>query len=367
MTHEEIELRRAEIAELLKSDDADLDALEAEVRSLNEQDEAIRAAAAAAAEERAAVANGEVGTTIKETIVEENAMSERTFAVDTVEYRDAYLKNLMGKALDAEERAALTSAGAVIPTETLNKVYDLLRENPLINELDVLHIPGYVSVPKAKTVNDANWVAMGTAATDSADVVEAVALSAYKLIKTVEITADIQALAVPAFQDWLTRKLAEKMAAAICKAVLAGTGTNQPTGVMDDGTKVTKAFSLAGLSEAMGSLPSAYHTNAVWVMSATTFFKNIVPLAQDSNGVLVMNGIEYRFLGHKVVLDDNAAAKIVFGNFKDGYAFNFAKDIAIEADNSVAFRTGSTVYRAMALADGKPVQSEAFVIVTAAA
>ena len=80
-----------------------------------------------------------------------------------------------------------------------------------------------------------------------------------------------------------------------------------------------------------------------------------------------MNGIEQRFLGHKVVLDENAAAKVIFGDFKDGYAWNFGDDIKVDADGSVAFRTGSTVYRAMALCDGAVMQGEAFVVVTASA
>jgi HK97 family phage major capsid protein len=117
----------------------------------------------------------------------------------------------------------------------------------------------------------------------------------------------------------------------------------------------------------MGSLPSAYHHNAVWVMSTATFFGTIVPLAQDSNGLLVMDGLDYRFLGHKVVPDDNVGAKVVFGDFHDGYAFNFGQDIQIAADTSVGFRAGSTVYRAMALCDGAVVQGEAFVVVTKAA
>jgi hypothetical protein len=40
-------------------------------------------------------------------------------------------------------------------------------------------------------VNAAAEVAMGTAATDSADALAHVSLGAYKLIKTVEITADV--------------------------------------------------------------------------------------------------------------------------------------------------------------------------------
>ena len=320
---------------------------------------------------REAIANGTVPVTVLRSYGNDQGAQRRTFSVDSAEYRDAYLKNLMGRPLDAEERAALTQAAAVIPTEMQNKIYDLLRENPLIAEIDMMHVPGYVILPKATTVNDAGWVAMGTAATDSADVVGSVALSAKKLIKTIEITADIQAMSIPAFQTWLVGKLVEKLEAAICAAVLNGAGSaTVPQGVMANGagaTAKTVAFTIAGLGEVMGALPSAYHRNAVWVMSAATFYGTIMQLATDRNGVLVMNGIEQRLLGHKVVLDENAAAKIIFGDFKNGYAFNFGSDIEVKADTSVDFRKGSTVYRGMALCDGAVVQGEAFVVATKSA
>jgi len=351
------ETRDAMTAEEIEERANQLEAVTAEL-------EARRQAAAEAEERRKQMAED---TTVK-TVTKMEEEKRMTFEINTPEYRDAYLKNLMGKELSTEERGALTSAGAVIPTEMQNKVWDKLRENQLIAELDLMHIPGYVALPRANTVNDAAWVAMATAATDSADVVDSVTLVAKKLIKTIEITADIQAMSIPAFQTWLTNKLVEKMEAAICAAVLSGAGSaTVPQGVMASGagaTAVTKAFTIAGLSDAMGSLPGGYQRNAVWVMSAATFYGTIVPLAADSNGVLVMNGIEQRFLGHKVVIDDNAAAKIIYGDFRDGYAFNFGSDISVQADGSVGFRAGSTVYRAMALADGAVVQGEAFVVVT---
>ena len=370
---EQLEARKAElIGEMTapeKQDGMSADDLEgrkAEISAIDHELEARQKAAEEAEALRQAVAAGH--DPVIKTFEEERKMS---YEVNTPEYRDAFLKNLMGKELDAEERAALTSANAVIPPEMQNKIYDLLRENPLIAEIDMMHVPGYVILPKATTVNDAAWVAMGNAATDSADVVGSVALNAKKLIKTIEITADIQAMSIPAFQTWLVNKLVEKLEAAICAAVLNGAGSaTVPQGVMAAGagaTAKTVAFTIAGLGEVMGALPSAYHRNAVWVMSAATFYGTIMPLAADSNGVLVMNGIEQRLLGHKVVLDENAAAKIIYGDFKNGYAFNFGSDIEVKADTSVDFRKGSTVYRGMALCDGAVVQGEAFVVATKSA
>jgi len=315
----------------------------------------------------------------------ETATMERTFKPDTVEYRDAYLKSLMGLPMEAEERAALASAASVIPTETLNKIYGKLEESPLIAELDALHIPGYVSVPKATTVGDANWVGMGTAATDSSDVVGSVALTAKKLIKTIEITADIQAMSIDAFQTWLVKKLAQKMEVAVCAAAINGAGTaTVPQGVGQGGITASAALStptLKDLSAFMGGLKSAYHRNAVWVMSSASFFGLIQGLGNDVNGVYVQDGLGYRLLGHRVIFDDacdgckfksgstaeaNNANHVIFGSFKDGYVFNFGEGIAIEADQSVAFRSGSTVYRAMALCDGAVVDPDAFVWTTIA-
>lgn len=303
----------------------------------------------------------------------EETKMERTFAVDTLEYRDAYMKSLMGKSMDIEERTALATAANVIPTETVNKIYGLLEENDLIKAISALHIPGYVSVPKATLANDANWVAMDQAATDSADTIGTVALSAYKLIKTIEITADIKAMSIPAFEGWLVNKLAQKMEAAICKGILVGAGSSEPTGLIPGASAVvTSMTTLAKFEKLMGKLGGAYHRNAVWVMSAAAYYETVMPFAADSNGILVQNGMEKMLLGHKVIIDDNCAVtsgstttqNVLFGNLNEGYVFNFGEGIAIEADGSVAFRSGSTVYRAMALCDGKPCDPNAVVLGT---
>lgn len=386
MTAEQLVERRSAIATELDSPDADLDALEAEVRAINEELETRKNTEAKKAEVRDAIANGtQPAEKIKE-FKEVTKMEERIFTPETVEYRDAYMKNLMGKPMSIEERSALSGASYVIPTETLNKIYGKLEENQLIREIDALRIPGYVSVPTASTVNDASWIAMASASTDSADAMGTVSLTAKKLIKTIEITADIQAMSIPAFQGWLVNKLAQKMEAAICAAIVNGAGsTTVPQGVGQCGITTSTAIAgatLAKLSAFMGGLKAPYHNGAIWVMSAENFFTYVLPLASDSNGYLVQDGIGYRLLGHRVVLNDNVddckfksgstaeaanADHIIFGNFREGYVFNFGEGIQVEADNSVSFRSGSTVYRAMALCDGAVADKDAFVWTTISA
>lgn len=373
MTMEDIQARMEAINEELKGE-CDIDALTAEFDAL----EARAAEIKEKAEKRSAliqrITAGEEGSVVERHEEKEKIMEERKMTPETVEYRDAYMKRLMGKQLTIEERTALTDAADIIPTETLNKIYGKLEENPLIRELDTLRIPGYVQVPVAKTVNDASWIAIASASTDSADVIDSVALTAKKLIKTIEITADIQAMAIPAFQNWLVAKLAQKMEAAICAAVMNGAGnTTTPEGILHavTGSSQIVTMSVGALATMMGTVKTPYHNDAVFVMTPATFFGKIVPLANDSNGVVVMNGLEYRLLGHKVVLDANAnciakgesttpSEHILFGSINKGYVWNYGEGISIEADQSVAFRSGSTVYRAMALCDGAVVDPDAF-------
>ena len=386
LSSEELVERRSAIATELDAPEADLDALEAEVRAINEELETRKIAEQKKTEVREAIAKGEKPVDKIKDFKEVEKMEERTFTPESVEYRDAYMKNLQGKPMSIEERTALSGASYVIPTETLNKIYGKLEENQLIKEIDALYVPGYVSVPTASTVNDANWIAMASASTDSADAMGTVSLTSKKLIKTIEITADIQAMSIPAFQGWLVNKLAQKMEAAICAAIVNGAGSSTvPQGVGQCGIVTSTAIAgatLAKLSAFMGGLKAPYHNGAVWVMSSENFFTYVLPLASDSNGYLVQDGIGYRLLGHRVVLDDNVdnckfksgstaeannADHIIFGNFKEGYVFNFGEGIQVEADNSVSFRSGSTVYRAMALCDGAVADKDAFVWTTIAA
>ena len=240
-----------------------------------------------------------------------------------------------------------------------------------------MRFPGYVQIPYAKTVNEASWKAIGTASTDSADEVDSVSLSMYKLIKTIEITADIQAASIPVFGSWLVDTLARKMIAAICAAVLNGSGSGQPTGVIGGLTPVASTATYDNILAAMAAVPGAYHRDAVFVMSSATFFNKVMTLKDDQKRPLVVQGVAgvdrapmYTLLGHRVILEESADTdsydNILFGNFREGYAFNFAKDVAIESDGSVEFRKGSVVYRAMALCDGKPVISDAFAVISVA-
>lgn len=291
------------------------------------------------------------------------------FGVDTPEYRTAWLSNLQGRALTEQQRTAVSASGA-IPTQTLNRIVARLDDSPLLSRIDLMHIPGNVSIPVESSVADASWVAMGTAATDSADSITTVSLAAYKLIKTVEITADVQNMAIDAFEAWLVERLANKVQLALDNAVINGTGTNQAKGIVTSLSTVTGTFTKAGttykdLIKIIASLGTKYARNAVFIMQRKLFYGDIMSIVGTDGKPVVHPDVEspskFNFLGYPVILDDNVPEdNILFGDLS-AYKLNLAKEPTVESDSSVGFRSGTQVYRVMALADGKLAEESAFV------
>lgn len=370
MRIDEINARLAAIAaEVDNATGEALTALEREVSELTAERQQILDEAQARQQLRSNIAAGIVTGNIIENNEEENNMENRTFTIDSVEYREAYLMNLQGRELNAEQRAAV-SASAAVPTQTLNKIFGYLEDSPILSRIDMSYIPGNVVLPVESSVAAAAWIAMGTAATDSADAVTSISLGAHKLIKTLEITADIEAMAIDAFEGWIVSKLGEKIEAALDAAVFNGTGSNQPTGILKTIATATGTFTKAkakysDLVAIIAALPSGPAKNATFAMPRKLFFTDVIGI-EDLQGQPVVHAdvespAKYNVLGYHVILDDNIPADtILFGDFK-AYKMNIAKAPVISSDDSVAFRTGSRVYRALALADGKLAMAASFV------
>ncbi len=359
---EQLEARKAElIAEMDTPETRDalnaeeLEARKEEIQAIDAEIEARKAATAEEARKAVVVA----GMTGEKIITEERKMN---YEINSPEYRDAFLRNLQGKELTAEERTALANGSYAIPQETANKIWGKAELYPLFNAVDVMHIPGTVELPVEGTVNAASVVAMGTAATDAEDTLGHISLGTYKIIKTIEITADVAAMAVPAFEDWLVDRLANKIMRAVTGYIAAGTGSSQPTGLTTitatDQTYTKAAITFPDILAIIAKLPTEYTPNAAFVMSRTTFWGNVLAVKDSDNRPIVVadaqSPAKFNVLGFPVILEDGVGTDIIFGDLKEGYVWNFGKDVVVDRDSSVGFRSGSEVFRGMCLGDGKP-------------
>ena len=68
-----------------------------------------------------------------------------------------------------------------------------------------------------------------------------------------------------------------------------------------------------------------------------------------------------RLFGFEIVLDDNIpAGTVLFGNFHY-YGVNIPAGVAVEMSRDSGFTSGLIDYRALCIADGKPIVPGAFV------
>lgn len=296
---------------------------------------------------------------------------ERDDVPATAEYRSAFFKRLQRKPLDDVEKRAMTSAatsaGAAIPTQTMDMIIGQLAESDsLLGLITITNIPGLTSFPVENVVNDAAWVAEGSDSTSSNDTLKAVTLAAYTLIKTIKITAQVARMSIDAFETWLVNALVRKLRAACDKAVISGNGSNQPTGLDAQTWNAANSITVANgstvtydnLVDLEALVGEGFINNAVWVcnrkMKAT-----LLKLKDDQKRPLFERAIEDGFvgtlIGYPVRLDANVKdGEMYFGDWKSGYVMNFAQPIEVESSTEAGFMSGSVVYRAMALADGKP-------------
>lgn len=377
---QEIEARKLEIRELLGQEDADinLDQLEEELRNLEEEKEGI--------ERRQKIAGG-----IKAGLINGNPLpkpkgEQRTFEglereeiLSAPEYRSAYLKRLQGKELNEVEQRALTtasnSAGAAVPTETLNRIIDKLRQTsalfPLVN---VSYVPGNLSLVVANAKNAAAWKAEGTDGTPADDTVTEVSLTGYELIKLVEISAAASAMTIDAFEAYIASEIGRQMAIAVENAILNGTGSGQPTGILTGITWNTTnsttwtaggAVDYDNLVDGLALLPTMYHNNAVFVMNRAMLFGGIRKIkSTDDVPIFTYNPQDparNAILGYPVIVDDQMPDDTILLGDMSYYYWNFAQAPQIETSREAAFKSGKITYRGLAVADGKPALAEAFV------
>lgn len=312
---------------------------------------------------------------IEKPVKEERKMEEEKNIYETEEYRNAFLKKLQGRKLNEKEERAMTtatsSAGAAIPTTTLNRIEEMLRQtSALYDEVDVLNIPGYLAIPVEDTVNDASWIAEGTAATDVNDKLKSVNFAAYKLIRTISITAEVSKMTVSAFENWIVKKITDRMAMAIENAILNGTGNGQPKGILKETIKTLESeeagkFKYEDLCKIMANLKAGYKKGSAFVVNTQTLWNDIATIKIGDRLAFVPDATgEFagRIFGKPVIENEFIAeGKILYGLFSK-YTINWNENINVTSDDSAEFRSGNRVYRGMALVDGKTVNAEAFVI-----
>lgn len=364
----EIRNRKVELRQTLENDtNADLDAITEELRNLDTE--------YADLEKRKATIDGINIGTVPTNEIENPAAGERSAkANNDAEYRSAWLKQIRRLELTETEQRTLTTAtgsvGAVVPTATINKIVEKVSQYcPMLDKIDLLKVPGGVKIPAEGTTNDAKVHAEGAAITADEDTINYVALSAYEITKLVTISKSVEKMSIDAFENWLTTKIARKIADKINALIFSGSGSNEAEGINAitwNGTnsvtvEKTANLTAANVQKLVSLLNGGYDDGAEWYMSKTTFFSDFHPLMNNSKDNIVTeeNG-KYRVMGYPVCLDDRITLhEAILGNVYRGYAGNMPEEITITSQ--FVTRENAYDFLGCAMFDGKVQAKEAFV------
>ncbi|PEQ65544.1 phage major capsid protein [Bacillus cereus] len=308
----------------------------------------------------------------------------------STEYRNAFYKTMLGQKLtdietrtfnrameiqEAEHRAdafnTTTNSAAVLPITTLNEVIKQARTmGGLISHCRNFNIPTNISVPIGTPSNKAQWHVEGAPVESEKLSTAAVSFAGYEIIKVFSISAAAKKMTVQAFEAYMIEELTNCVMEAIADALVNGTGSGQGTGLVlgvtwDD----TNSFEFTGkytdFTKALAMLKRGYAAGAKFAMSNATLYNKVYSLVDANNRPIFIadpknESIGY-ILGKEVVIDDSLAdGTIILGNL-NYMGYNMPQGIMIEVSRESSFKSGLIDYRAMAIADTKPLVGEAFI------
>jgi HK97 family phage major capsid protein len=379
---QEIEARLAAIKVELEKDGADIDALEKEVKDLTEERKKLLEQAEKRKKIINDIASGE-GTVIDDFIPK--SKEERKFenmsreeVLDSKEYRNAFLKRLLGKKLtEVEERAyssAHDSAGAVIPTQTASTLFDKMTKiAPMLNEITLLRVAGNLKFAVQNVRGEAAQHAENATVDPAGDNLTYVELAGYEYIKVIRISKTVQTMSINAFEGWLTDMLAEDIAVAIENKIINGSGDGQPKGIeyandWDDGdnaVEYTDNPSYDDIMDMIALLPQRYHAGAKFLCNSKFLYGKLAKIKDNSGQPILVkdmaNGIQFRIMGFPVLLSDKVTDGVMyFGNYKKVVG-NLAQDVFVESSTQSGFLSNSIDFRGTAIFDCDIALSDAFI------
>lgn len=405
----EILERKAEIRTLLQGeDDVDVKALQEEVRALGEEQQKI--------EERqqiaASIETGQMeGRDIKKPDDgrkpdrrEEVRQMSWNDAIETDEYRSAWLRDMMGKPLSEDERSLVhdindeyrafthttENTAILIPKTVVAGIWSRAEEiSALWTEVRKFYVPGELTMAKGnESASEAEWYVEA----DEVDSKElgfgAVNLTGCELARDIQVTWKLRKMAVPEFEAYIISEIGKKMGKALAHGVYIGKGKPgtgetfkpEPLGIKTalnadtDSPQVIEYAAADGISydnlvDLLANLHSSYAAGAKIYANYRTITSTFMKI-KDANERPYWVADPARpgsgfILGFKVEPDEAIpVGEVMAANLQEGYIANINEDVTMHREDQMKKRL--TDYMGYAIVDGAPLDNKAFSILQVA-
>lgn len=341
MTVDQLEERKAAIVAELDVEGADLDALEAEARSIKEELEARKAAAAQKEEIRKAVAEGAGETKVAFEIKEDKTMTNEEIR-SSAEYCDAYKKYIItGDGTECRTLLSLNAANnGVVPVPTIleDGVKTAWENDPILSRVKRTFVRGNLKVAFERSADPAYVHAEGTSApTEESLTLGIVELKPENIKKWIKISDEAVAMGGEAFVRYIYDEITYQIVKLAAKKGVADiAGANTSHGATAIGIpKVTLAPAINTIQKAAANL-SDEASNVVVIMNRLTETEFLDAYAAGNFAVDPFAGLP-RLYTSALPAYSTASSSAVYAIVGDlsGLQFNFPEgdDIVIKWDD----------------------------------
>lgn len=401
MSAADLEARKAEVADLCLSAECDADPadLRAEAEAIKGEFER-RSIAASLRQSRAAAVAGGAGDPLgaQGALAASGPQPASDDPTESMEYRSAFKDFVMrGKRSDVlrevaqtrgNESTTTTDASAVIPTVLVNRIIEKAESYGMILPLVTkTSFPAGVEIPVATLNPTASWVSEGASSDRQKYTAnQKVTFTHHKLRCEVSLSMEVSEMSLSAFEGKIVESIARAMVKAKEAAIINGTGSGQPKGILAETPAEGQSIEVKGadglsyqtLCDAEAAIPEAYETGAKWFMSKKSFM-SFVGIVDDSGQPVarVNYGIggkpERMLLGREVVLtgdylpnyskspSEDAVFAFIFR--MEDYTMNSVYDMGIQRKQD--WDTEDMLTKAVTSCDGKVTDVNSLVTLTA--
>jgi len=290
---------------------------------------------------------------------------------------------------DVRNALQTTSTHPVLIPETVrSQIWKEAGElYPILGDTRMTFVPGDLTILKeTNSGNDAEWYDEDTEVADGDFGMGELNLTGCELAKSIPISWKLRKMSIDAFIPYITSLLAEKMGAALAKAIVSGLGKPgagdifkpQPRGIITaidaeagtpqivtyDPTAATPdPLTYDKIAQAMGKIKSTYKNGAA-IYAKSTVVWDVLAKIKDGDGRPmfvpdVTAGGVGRIFGLPVKEEDSIPdGDILIGNVARGYAINVNEDMTIYTQDYVKAR--KTDYMSYSLVDGDVLTTKAF-------
>ena len=366
----EIETRLAAINVELDADDANFEALETELNELTEERKGIMEKVEKRKALQDNIANMQGANIIETHQKEERNNMSGKFNAESPEYRSAFLKKLQGGSLTEIEERAFThttqNTGVVIPKQLEDKIYSNMYEaHPILKDVKRLNTGAVFTIAKHVSIDagDAKQVAEAEANEDEKNTFVSVTLNGKNFSKHIELSYQLENMAIPAFEKYLVEEIAERIGSAMADDIVAqirkDAHADNKFATAQPGLDMTDVF------KAFGSLKGS---NKVFIYANNdTIYNHIVSMKGLTEGRLSFvsspqEAIDARLLGKGIKEEDAVPDGEILIVDPSEFVYNVITDVMIERDKDI--KKHVHVISGYSLAEGTLTNDKAAAIVT---